>query len=82
MSHPDQVVCWPDGTQATLGEVQAGEFNHMSDDYKVLPEEIYADPDCTGCGGGDKVPADEDYWRCPKCDAEWFEEGVVVDPNP
>ena len=45
-------------------------------------EDCYADADCPGCGGGDKVPFDADYWRCPTCDAEWFEEGVVVDPNP
>ena len=34
-----------------------------------------ADPECSGCGGGDKVPATGD-WRCPVCDAEWTE----VDP--
>jgi len=33
-----------------------------------------ADPECEGCGGGDKVPANVDYWRCPKCDAEWYSE--------
>jgi ribosomal protein L37AE/L43A len=33
-----------------------------------------ADHDCPGCQGGDKVPANADYWRCPVCDAEWYEE--------
>lgn len=28
---------------------------------------------CPGCGDGDKVPA-KGYWRCPVCDAEWFDE--------
>lgn len=28
---------------------------------------------CRGCGDGDKVPA-EGYWRCPVCDAEWWDE--------
>ena len=32
-----------------------------------------ADPDCPGCRGGDKVPAEVDYWRCPVCDTEWFD---------
>lgn len=31
-----------------------------------------AQEDCPGCGGGDKVPDDVDYWRCPVCDAEWY----------
>lgn len=34
---PDTLVRWADGTEATLGEVQAGEYNFMSDDYEVVP---------------------------------------------
>jgi len=30
------MVRWADGTEATLGEVQAGEFSFMSDDYEVV----------------------------------------------
>jgi len=35
------------------------------------PADDMADPDCRGCGGGDKVPAGSDYWCCPVCDTEW-----------
>lgn len=36
--------------------------------------EDYANDDCEGCKGGDKVPAGSSYWRCPVCDAEWYGE--------
>ena len=48
------------------------------------PESIEADPECEGCGGGDKVPA-FGYWRCPVCDAEWPNEELdpqVIDDDP
>ena len=32
------------------------------------------DYDCSGCGGGDKWPIGEDYFRCPVCDTEFYEE--------
>ncbi|MFD1911822.1 hypothetical protein [Halodurantibacterium flavum] len=34
--HPDDIVVWPDGGWATLGEVQAGEYGWRSDDYEVV----------------------------------------------
>jgi hypothetical protein len=34
--HPDDIVVWPDGTWATLGEVWAGDFGWMSDDYEIV----------------------------------------------
>ena len=40
--------------------------------------EDFADPFCSGCAGGDKWPVDENPWRCPVCDAEYWtdeEEG-------
>lgn len=40
--------------------------------YAGRKEEIEDEP-CSTCGEGDKVPA-KGYWRCPECDAEWFEE--------
>ncbi len=30
----DDIAVWPDGTWAPLGEVWAGEFDWMSDDYE------------------------------------------------
>lgn len=38
-----------------------------------MSEDEMASDDCPGCRGGDKVPANADYWRCPVCDAEWFD---------
>ncbi|WP_454887337.1 hypothetical protein [Sphingomonas oryzagri] len=35
--HPDDIVIWPDGTTATLGAVHSGGFNHMSDDFEIVP---------------------------------------------
>lgn len=32
----ETLVRWADGTEATLGEVRAGEFAFMSDDYEVV----------------------------------------------
>lgn len=53
----DDIVVWPDGTWATLGEVRAGDYAHMSDDYEIvrcdgharlkalgLGEDLYLDP--------------------------------------
>ena len=34
--HPDDIVVWPDGTWATLGDVWAGDFGWMSDDYEIV----------------------------------------------
>ena len=28
--------------------------------------------DAEDCGCADLVPADAEYWRCPKCDAEYY----------
>lgn len=36
---PENLVRWPDGTEATLGEVLAGDFDWKSDDYEVIPFE-------------------------------------------
>lgn len=38
-------------------------MDHNSDEY--------ADPDCPGCGGGDKWPVGEQEWRCPICYSEY-----------
>lgn len=38
-NHPDDIVRWCDGTEATWGEVCAGEYDWMSDDYEVIPLE-------------------------------------------
>lgn len=32
----DDIALWPDGTWATLDDVQRGELAHMSDDYEVI----------------------------------------------
>ncbi|RWJ31986.1 hypothetical protein [Mesorhizobium sp.] len=32
----DDIVVWQDGTWATLGEVWAGDFGWMSDDYEIV----------------------------------------------
>jgi len=38
------------------------------------------DPEpCYGCGDGDKVPAGADYWRCPVCDAEWYDDEALTE---
>lgn len=34
--HPDDIVVWPDGAWATLGEVRNGEFSHRSDDFEIV----------------------------------------------
>lgn len=31
------------------------------------------DYDCPGCQGGDKWPVNESVWRCPVCDAEYYD---------
>ncbi|RWK43776.1 hypothetical protein [Mesorhizobium sp.] len=32
----DDIVVWPDGTWAYLGEVWAGDFSWKSDDYEIV----------------------------------------------
>ncbi len=32
----DDIAFWPDGTWATLGEVWAGGFTFMSDDFEIV----------------------------------------------
>ena len=34
--HPDDIVVWPDGTWATLAEVEAGEYSWRSDDFEIV----------------------------------------------
>jgi hypothetical protein len=34
--HPDDIVAWPDGSWATVGEVENGHYNWKSDDYEVV----------------------------------------------
>ena len=38
MNDPDLWVIWADGTMAQLSEVNAGEFDFMSDDYRPATE--------------------------------------------
>ena len=35
-TNDETMVRWPDGTEATLGQVKAGEFDYMSDDYELV----------------------------------------------
>lgn len=44
----DDVVVWPDGTWATLSEVRAGDYSHMSDDYEIVER----DNECRLCDLG------------------------------
>lgn len=32
----DDIVVWPDGIWATLGEVRSGDFQHKSDDFEIV----------------------------------------------
>lgn len=34
--HPDDIVVWPDGSWATVGEVETGHYNWKSDDYEIV----------------------------------------------
>ncbi|MGK6316868.1 hypothetical protein [Neorhizobium sp. DT-125] len=34
--HPDNIVVWPDGTWAALGEVWNGGFSYKSDDFEIV----------------------------------------------
>jgi hypothetical protein len=34
--HSDDIVVWPDGCWATLGEVRNGEHVNRSDDYEIV----------------------------------------------
>lgn len=36
------IVLWPDGFHATLGEIWAGDFNHRSDDYEIIRHDDHA----------------------------------------
>ncbi len=40
MAHPDDIIVWPDGTEATREEVERGDYNWMSDDYEVRPQPV------------------------------------------
>ncbi len=37
--HPEDIVVWPDGFWATLGEVRNGEHSHRSDDFEIVRQE-------------------------------------------
>lgn len=39
---PDDWFIWPDGTMATRGEIDRGEFDHMSDDFRQATQEEVA----------------------------------------
>lgn len=34
--HPDDIVVWPDGFHARIGEVRSGQFSHRSDDFEIV----------------------------------------------
>jgi len=34
--HREDIAVWPDGTWASLGDVEDGEFSFMSDDYEIV----------------------------------------------
>ena len=34
--HPDDIVVWPDGVWATLGEMRNSEFSYRSDDFEIV----------------------------------------------
>lgn len=34
--HQDDIVIWPDGFHATVGEVRSGGFAHRSDDFEIV----------------------------------------------
>ncbi len=34
--HRDDVVLWPDGTWATVGEVRDGNYDWKSDDFEIV----------------------------------------------
>jgi len=39
-AHPDDVMVWADGTMATRDDIDRGDYNFMSDDYRpATPEE-------------------------------------------
>jgi ribosomal protein L37AE/L43A len=52
---------------------------HPLDGNMIAADEHYADQDCEGCRGGDKWPASESVWRCPVCDAEYYDTDAPVD---
>lgn len=72
--------CNGTGLEAALTpREEADELTETIERIKALageeaPAPSLADPECRGCGGGDKVPADVEYWCCPVCDAEWHGE--------
>lgn len=49
------------------------------------PEEADEDRGCNYCRDGDKIPAEADYWKCPRCDGEWWPkdaEETALSHNP
>lgn len=44
------------------------------DDIEAF-EAMNKEPECEVCRNGDLVPTMPDnYWRCPSCDSEWWDE--------
>ena len=39
MTHPDDTLIWADGTTATRSDVERGDYNHMSDNYREATED-------------------------------------------
>lgn len=33
---PDDIVVWPDGFWAPLGQIRNGEYSHRSDDFEIV----------------------------------------------
>ncbi|MFU1607355.1 hypothetical protein ACM25O_13300 [Sulfitobacter pontiacus] len=72
----ETMVRWADGTEATLGEVQAGEYDWMSDDYEVVPfpgHTLYKSADFSNeeyeRGGIAKMVIDGGLGICKSCGA-------------
>ena len=38
-AHPDDIFIWPCGTMATREDIDRGEYNHKSDDYRRASKE-------------------------------------------
>ncbi len=39
--HREDIAVWSDGTWASLGDVEDGEFSFMSDDYETVSLEVH-----------------------------------------
>lgn len=66
----------PQAKIALIGHVDHGKTSLAAAVQKMLAEksdEDFASPDCSGCGGGEKVPANVD-WNCPVCGAQWYSD--------